>query len=164
PADVAGRPERNGTGAPHDDPAADHLPGADGPRFAGYELLGLVGRGGMGEVYRARHLRSRRVVALKTLPAAGDPGSPENRERLDRLRTEAEAVSRLQHPNIVSVYDVGEQDGRPYFTMEWLEGGTLAERLRGTPLAERLAAGHAAVLARAVQHAHERGVVHRDLK
>src|SRR5262249_12064422 len=93
--------------------AEDPLPG-----FAGHDVLGRVGCGGMGAICRARHRLTRRTVALKTLLLPHRPGDPEQEERLARFRTEAEAVSRLQHPHIVSVYDVGEQDGRPYFTME----------------------------------------------
>jgi serine/threonine-protein kinase len=133
------------------------------PRFAGYELLERVARGGMGEVFKARHVRTSRVVALKTLPATSAGGS-DYAERLARFATEAEAVSRLRHPNIVSIYDVGEQDGLPYFTMEWLEGGNLAERLHGAPQGEQVSVECVAALARALQHAHDRGVVHRDIK
>jgi serine/threonine protein kinase len=139
-------------------------PPPEWPVFAGYELLERLGSGGMGEVYRARHRASRRVVALKTLPPACDPQAPAYRERLRRFRTEAEAVSRLQHANIVSVYDVGEQDTRRYLTMEWVSGGSLADRLAGKPQPQRLAAEWVAALARAMQHVHEQGVLHRDLK
>jgi serine/threonine-protein kinase len=159
PADVAGHSGRNGTTETHAERAGEET---GRPLFAGYELLGCPGRGGMGEVYKARHVRSSRVVALKTL--AADSGAPGYRERLDRFRTEVEAVSRLQHPNIVSVYDVGDHEGRPYFTMEWLEGGTLAGQLQGAPQPRGPAAECVALLARALQHAHERGVIHRDLK
>jgi eukaryotic-like serine/threonine-protein kinase len=139
-------------------------PAAEWPIFAGYDLLQRVGSGGMGEVYKARHRASRRVVALKTLPPTCDPQAPAYRERLRRFRIEAKAVSRLQHPNIVSVYDVGELDGRPYLTMEWVEGGSLGSLLGGKPQAQRLAAEWMALLARAVHHIHDQGVIHRDLK
>jgi serine/threonine-protein kinase len=164
PAGVGAEPTRNGVADAHAERDPADASEAGWPRFSGYELLECTGRGGMGEVYKARHLRSRRVVALKTLTAGGDSGATGYRERLERFRTEVEAVSRLQHPGIVSVYDVGEQDGRPYFTMEWLEGGTLAGRLRGAPQPERLAAESVTLVARALHHAHERGVIHRDLK
>src|SRR5262249_22204757 len=85
-------------------------------------------------------------------------------QALARFRTEAEAVGRLEHPNIVRVYDVGQHDGRPYLTMEYLDGGSLAEQLTGTPLPARQAAQLVETLARAVHYAHQRGVVHRDLK
>src|SRR5947209_8084766 len=76
----------------------------------------------MGEVYKARQRRTGRVVALKTVPPAGDPQGPGHLQRLERLRAEADEVSRLQHPHLVALYETGEQDGRPYFTMEWVEG------------------------------------------
>jgi serine/threonine-protein kinase len=118
----------------------------------------------MGEVYRARHLRTNRVVALKTVSAACRPGSAEYRVFLDRFRLEAETAGRLRHPHIVTVYDVGEQDGRPYLTMEWAEGGSLAEALNGRPQPARQAAQWVSVLARAVEHVHRAGIIHRDLK
>ena len=99
------------------------------PRIPGYDVEALLGRGGMGVVYRARHLRLDRLVALKMLLAGAYAGPPE-RERFQR---EAEAVAGLQHPNIVQVYDVGDLDGRPYFTMEFVEGGSLAEKIAGMP-------------------------------
>jgi serine/threonine-protein kinase len=134
------------------------------PCFAGYAVLAQVGGGGMGEVYRARHLRTNRIVALKTVSAACRPGSAEYRLFLERFRQEAEAASRLQHPSIVTVYDVGEDDGRPYLTMEWVEGGSLAEMLNGRPQPARRAAHWVSVLARAVEHVHRAGILHRDLK
>jgi serine/threonine-protein kinase len=134
------------------------------PCFAGYEILARVGGGGMGEVYQARHLRTGRVVALKTVTQGLLGDGPEHAERLARFGAEAEVVSRLQHPNIVQIYDVGEQHGRPYFTMEWVSGGSLAERLAGRPVAEHLAAQCIATLARALHHVHQCGIVHRDLK
>src|SRR5205823_7219070 len=83
---------------------------------------------------------------------------------LARFRIEAEAVARLQHPNIVQIYEVGEQDGRPFFAMEYADGGNLAQQLAGTPLPVGRAAQLAEVLARAIHYAHQRGIVHRDLK
>jgi serine/threonine-protein kinase len=136
---------------------------ADWPSFPGYELLARMG-GGMGEVYKARHLRTCRLVALKTVLPARNPDDPDYTERLKRFQTEAASISRLQHPNIVSIYDVGELSGRPYFTMEWIDAGSLAEYLAGKPLAERQAAEWVALLARAVHHVHQCGIVHRDLK
>jgi serine/threonine-protein kinase len=150
--------------------SADSCPNADPaarpsswPTFIGYELLDHVGSGGMGQVYQAQQVRTGRMVALKTL-AIGSGSASDEVERLARFRTEVEAVTRLQHPNIVAVYDVGEQDGRPYFTMEWVGGGSLAEHLAGRPQAERLTADFLAVLAEAMHHAHRQGVIHRDLK
>jgi eukaryotic-like serine/threonine-protein kinase len=153
--------ERNGTAESGCVPALGAQSGW--PSFEGYDLLEYVGGGGMGEIFKARHRRTNRVVALKTL-AAGDPLAPEYRERLARFRTEAEAVGRLQHPHVVALYDVGEQDGRPYLTMEWVDGGSLAVHLAGTPQPERVAAEWVRTLARTVQHVHEQGVIHRDVK
>jgi serine/threonine protein kinase len=129
-------------------------------RVGGYEILGELGHGGMGVVYKALQPGLRRVVALKMIGAQGSGGA----EGLARFRGEAEAVARLQHPNIVQVYEVGEHDGLPFVALEYVEGGSLAERLRGTPLPPREAARLLVDLARAMQHAHERGIIHRDLK
>src|SRR5262249_56125359 len=118
----------------------------------------------VGGMERARNRLAGRTVALKTLLLPHRPGDPEQEERLARFRTEAEAVSRLQHPHIVSVYDVGEQDGRPYFTMEWVNGPNLAEYLGGRPQAERQAAAWTAGLAETMDHLHQGGLVHRDPK
>ena len=128
--------------------------------FAGYELLSELGRGGMGVVYQAQQRTPHRLVALKVL-LSGEHAAP---EELARFRTESEAVAALNHPNVVQVYEVGEHDGRPYFSMELIEGGSLAERLRRGPLPPAEAAALAEVLARAVHAAHQTGVVHRDLK
>ena len=134
--------------------------GADLPRIPGYEVEAILGRGGMGIVYKARHLRLNRFVALKML-IAGAYAGPHERARFQR---EAEAVASLRHANIVQVYDVGDHEGRPYFTMELLEGGSLAQALAGTPQPARQAAALLATLAEAVQVAHQGGIVHRDLK
>jgi eukaryotic-like serine/threonine-protein kinase len=134
--------------------------GALFPRLEGYELLHLLGRGGMGAVYKARQTRLDRIVALKMIRADLGAGLEER----ERFRVEAEAAARLQHPNIVQVYEVGQQDGAPYIALEFVGGGSLADHLNGTPLPPRQAAELLEVLARAVHHAHERGVVHRDLK
>jgi WD40 repeat protein len=114
----------------------------------------------MGVVYKARHLGLGRLVALKMVLTGGFAGS----EELQRFRAEAEVAARLQHPNLVTVYEVGSHQGRPYFTLEYLDGGTLAAHLAGRPLAPREAAELVAVLARAVEYAHSHGIVHRDLK
>jgi tetratricopeptide (TPR) repeat protein len=130
------------------------------PFIPGYELLSVLGRGGMGVVYRARQLALDRVVAVKTLhPGAGLPD-----ELLRRFRTEAESAAGLQHPNAVRVYEVGDAGGQPYLVMEWVNGGTLAARLARAPLSPRAAAVVVAAVARAVGAAHQLGVVHRDLK
>ena len=130
------------------------------PRVPGYEILGELGWGGMGVVYRARQVGLNRVVALKMILG----GAFATGKSLDRFRAEALAVARLPHPNIVQIFEAGEADGLPYFSQEYVEGGTLAAHLDGTPLAPRRAAELCDLLARAVQFAHERGVVHRDLK
>jgi tetratricopeptide (TPR) repeat protein/tRNA A-37 threonylcarbamoyl transferase component Bud32 len=130
------------------------------PRIPGYEVVSLLGRGGMGVVYKARHLRLNRAVALKML-IAGAYAGPKERARFQR---EAEAVASLHHPHIVQVYDVGDHQGWPYFTMELLEGGSLAKALAGTPQPAMRAAALLTTLAEAVQVAHQGGIVHRDLK
>jgi WD40 repeat protein len=126
----------------------------------GFEILGELGRGGMGVVYKARQVRLERVVALKVI-LHGAHASP---ERLARFQREAEAVARLQHPNIVQVYEVGEHDGLPWLALEYVPGGSLADRLDGRSLAPAEAAALVERLARALSHAHARGIVHRDLK
>jgi serine/threonine protein kinase len=129
-------------------------------RIPGYEILGVLGRGGMGVVYRARDLALNRVVALKMV-LAGSAAAP---EQLARFRAEAEALARLRHPHIVQVHTCGEHAGQPYFVLEYVEGGSLAERLRGQPQPPRDAARLVLLLARAVHAAHQAGIVHRDLK
>jgi serine/threonine protein kinase len=130
------------------------------PSVPGYEILEELGRGGMGIVYKARQLGLNRTVALKmVLP--GIHGGLKNRAR---FRTEAAVIARLQHPNIVRVYDVGEAAGRPYFVLEFVAGGSLAQHLQGTPQPARAAARLIETLARAVHAAHAIGVIHRDLK
>jgi hypothetical protein len=141
--------------------AAPPAPPAAGlPTVPGYEVLGELGRGGMGVVYQARQVGLERLVALKTIRAE-ETIRPEWQTR---FRIEARAVARLQHPNIVQIYHIDEHDGRPYFSLELVDGGSLAARVRGGPWAPRAAARLVATLAAAVQYAHERGVLHRDLK
>lgn len=142
-------------GSPSSTPSSAEL-----PRIPGYEVLEVVGRGGMGVVYRARHVRLDRPVALKML-LTGAHASRESRERFLR---EARMGAGLRHPNIVQVHDMGDQDGLPYFTMEFVEGGNLAQKLAGMPQPPRQAAALLATLAEAVQAAHRCGIVHRDLK
>jgi serine/threonine protein kinase len=133
---------------------------AELPHIPGYELEATVGRGSMGIVYKARHLRHNRQVALKMLLAGAYAGVE---ERVRFLR-EGEAVAGLKHANLVQVHDVGDHDGRPYFTMELVEGGSLAQKLMGTPQPAQQAAALVATLAGAVQVAHQCGMIHRDLK
>ena len=131
------------------------------PRVGRYAVEEVVGRGGMGVVYKARDPVLNRTVALKLVPVADEEGWA-------RFRVEAEAVGRLQHPNIVQIYEVGEaddgRDGCPYMALEFVGGGTLAGHLRGGPLPPRQAAGLVETLARAVHFAHQHGILHRDLK
>ncbi|MFN0130176.1 MAG: WD40 repeat domain-containing serine/threonine protein kinase [Verrucomicrobiales bacterium] len=127
--------------------------------FGNYELLEEIGRGGMGVVYRARQIRLQREVALKVLPG-GEFARPEFRQR---FRREALAAARLQHPNIVAIHEVGEHEGVTFYSMELVTGQTLAKRVAGGPLPTRVAAEYLRAIARAVQHAHDAGILHRDL-
>ncbi|MFO0810287.1 MAG: serine/threonine-protein kinase [Gemmataceae bacterium] len=126
----------------------------------GYELLGELGRGGMGVVYKARQIGLNRPVALKMILAGGHASSDD----LSRFRTEAEAIARLQHPNIVQIHEIGEQNGLPFFSLEFCDGGSLAGKLDGTPWESRRAAELVETLTCAMQAAHDCQIVHRDLK
>jgi WD40 repeat protein len=126
----------------------------------GYEIIEELGRGGMGVVYKACQVGLNRLVALKMILAGGHASLSD----LDRFRTEAEAVARLQHPNIVQIHEIGDHDGLPYFSLEFCPGGSLDQKLAGTPQPPDQAAALAETLARAVQAAHAKGIVHRDLK
>ncbi|HVS35834.1 MAG TPA: protein kinase, partial [Gemmataceae bacterium] len=130
------------------------------PAVPGYEVLGELGRGGMGVVYKARQVSLKREVALKMLLRESDAGAME----AARFRAEAEAAARLHHAHIVQVYDIGDHGGRLYFALEYMEGGGLNRKLAKRPQPPAEAAAMVETLARAVQHAHRRGVVHRDLK
>ncbi len=130
------------------------------PELPGYEVLGELGKGGMGIVYKALDLRLRRLVALKRI----HPGHDLSPERLERFLTEARAVARFQHPNLVQIYEIGEHQGHPYFSLELVEGGTLKEKLQGTPQPANESAALLETLAGAVAYAHQKGIVHRDLK
>jgi len=131
-----------------------------GAKLGPYEILGPIGAGGMGEVYRAKDPRLGRDVAIKTLP----PGLAGDSERLRRFETEARAASLLSHPNILTVFDVGAADGQPYIVSELLEGENLRERLQRGPLPLRQSLEIAASIADALAAAHARGIIHRDLK
>jgi serine/threonine-protein kinase len=126
----------------------------------GYEILSELGRGGMGVVYKARQVAAKRIVALKMVLAGPHAGLLE----LQRFGTEAEAAARMQHANLVHIYEVGERDGLPYFSMEMVDGGSLAGKLTGQPWPEEQAARLIETLARAMDYAHRQGVIHRDLK
>jgi tRNA A-37 threonylcarbamoyl transferase component Bud32 len=128
--------------------------------FGDYDLLDELGRGGMGVVYKARQRSLQRTVALKMI-LRGEFATPED---LVRFQAEARAAARLEHPNIVSVYDAGQCDGQAYFTMRQVEGQTLADLLSAGPMKARDAARCLAVISRAVHYAHENGILHRDLK
>lgn len=129
-------------------------------RFGPYEVIALIGTGGMGEVYRARDTRLNRDVAVKILP----PGIADNPVRRARFEREAQAISSLSHPNICAVYDIGAQDGVAYLVMEYIDGESLEKRLRRGPLSPATALRWAIQIAAALDAAHRRGIVHRDLK
>ena len=143
-------------------PGSSETPAAvvSGSRFGPYEIVSALGSGGMGEVYRARDTRLLRDVALKVLPVAvaGDP------DRLSRFEAEGRAASRLNHPNILTLHDVGSHDGVPYVVSELLEGETLADRLRAGEVTPRKVVDYASQILRGLAAAHEKGIVHRDLK
>src|SRR4029079_16910885 len=125
-----------------------------------YRIVAKIGEGGMGEVYRARDERLDRDVAIKILPRAiGDDG-----DRLDRFKQEARATSALNHPNILTVYDVGEHEGRPYIVSELLDGEELRDRLNNGPIPPKKASDYARQIIDGLSTAHEKGIIHRDLK
>ena len=131
-----------------------------GVTVPGYDILEELGRGGMGVVYKARHRRLQRLVALKMVLAGAHVGQV----GLARFRAEAEAVAKLLHSNIVQIYETGEHEGRPYFSLEFVEGGSLDQRIAESPTSPRAAAQFVETLARTMEVAHQRGIVHRDLK
>src|SRR6267142_736287 len=131
-----------------------------GTKLGPYEIQTSIGAGGMGEVYRAHDSRLDRTVAIKVLPASFSA----DRDRLQRIAQEARAAAALNHPNILSIFDIGDEDGAPYVVSELLEGETLRDRLRSGPISSRKTIDYAVQVARGLSAAHEKGIVHRDLK
>src|ERR1700677_3303170 len=136
------------------------MPLTSGAKLGPYEIQSIVGAGGMGEVYRAHDSRLNRTVAIKVLPASFSA----DRDRLQRFAQEARAAAALNHPNILSIFDIGEEQGAPYVVSELLEGETLRERLRNGPLPIRRVVDYSLQVARGLAAAHDKGIVHRDLK
>jgi serine/threonine protein kinase/WD40 repeat protein len=128
--------------------------------FGDYELIEEIARGGMGVVYKARQVSLNRTVALKMMR----PGSLASEDEVRRFRVEAEAAASLQHPNIVAIHEVGEQDGLQYFSMDYVEGQSLAGMIREHPLPKETAARYVKTIAEAIAYAHRCGILHRDLK
>jgi WD40 repeat protein/tetratricopeptide (TPR) repeat protein len=171
-------PQTPGASAPAGPAAGAAVALIAGSRFAGYEIVAELGRGGMGVVYKARQLQPERLVALKVIRTdrLAALRAEERRQWLDRFRREAQLVAALDEPaHIVTLYEIGEHDGQPYFTMRLVEGGSLAQRLRCAEAAGPAAADRrvreqqanarlVAQVARAVEYAHRRGILHRDLK
>jgi WD40 repeat protein len=149
---VQAQTSSTGTALPPEFPGENAIPG--------YQLLERLGYGGMGVVYKARQLGLNRTVAIKMLLA----GPHITAEHLERFRTEAATLARLQHPNIVQIHEVGEWQGRPYFAMEYVPGPSLAGRLDGLPQSQSYAVQLIEVLARAIHTVHRHGIIHRDLK
>jgi len=145
--EVVPRPEKSGT---------THT----GSVFGNYDVLGQIGQGGMGVVYLARQRGLGRVVALKLLLA----GSRATEAEIKRFHTEAKAAANLKHPNVVSIHEVGEHHGQHYFSMDYIEGRSLAEVISRTPLPAERAARYVKIIAEAIHYAHEHGILHRDLK
>src|SRR5262249_46748811 len=129
-------------------------------KWGKYELLSVIGEGGMGVVYRARHIRLENIVALKMI-RSGRLATTDARRRFER---EAKTLAKLQHPNIVRIHDYGDHDGQPYLTMDLIDGKTLDASGREFPRDPRGAARLIAAVARAVGHAHALNIIHRDLK
>src|SRR6266542_10994 len=155
------RPSRRPEPRPNPPGARDKIIAMSGPtRIGRFEIVALLGSGGMGEVYRARDENLGRDVAIKILPAS----LSSDRSRLNRFEQEARAAGQLNHPNILAIYDVGLYEGSPYLVSELLEGETLGERLQSGSLPPSKAVEYASQLARGLAAAHEKGIVHRDLK
>jgi tetratricopeptide (TPR) repeat protein/tRNA A-37 threonylcarbamoyl transferase component Bud32 len=130
------------------------------PHVPGYEIVAELGRGGMGVVYKARQVRLNRIVALKMVLAGAHASS----HQLARFHAEAEAVAHLQHPSIVQIFEVGDHDGLPFFSLEFVDGGSLDDKIDGKPMPPREAVEMVEVLALAMEIAHQHGIIHRDLK
>ena len=126
----------------------------------GYEIIEEIGRGGMGVVYKARHVRLDRLVALKMILA----GAHASADQIARFHIEARAVAQIQHPGIVQIHEDGDHEGLPYFSLEFVPGGSLAQSIGGKPQPPRAAATMVMELCRAMAEAHARGIIHRDLK
>src|SRR5687767_2399179 len=133
---------------------------APGTRLGPYEISALIGEGGMGQVFKARDTRLERTVAIKMLPA----GMAADSVRRERFEREARNISRLEHPNICPLYDVGEHEGHLYLVMQFLDGETLAEKLEAGPLSIKQTLEYGVHIAEALAAAHRAGIVHRDLK
>src|SRR5882724_5534520 len=133
---------------------------SSGTKLGPYEIQALIGAGGMGEVYRAKDARLDRIVAIKVLPASFSA----DHDRMQRFAQEARAAAALNHPNILSIFDIGDEKGSPYVVSELLEGVTLRERLRSGALSSRKAIDYGVQVSRGLAAAHEKGIVHRDLK
>jgi len=133
---------------------------ASGTRLGPYEVLGQIGAGGMGVVYRAKDARLGREVAIKVLPRA----FAENADRLRRFELEVRTTGNLNHPNVLAVYDTGTHEGEPYLVMELLQGETLRDRMAGKPFSPKKAVEIALQIAHGLAAAHEKGIIHRDLK
>src|SRR3989454_3548835 len=148
------------TGDPIPVAAGAHIPFPSNRAFGDYELLEEIARGGMGIVYRARHVSLDRIVAVKMLLF----GPLASAEFVKRFRAEASAAASLQHPNIVAIHEVGVHQGQQYFAMDYVDGQSLAKLLANGPLVARNAASYLKTIAEAIHYAHERGLLHRDLK
>src|SRR5215468_2633202 len=131
-----------------------------GTQLGSHEIIALLGKGGMGEVYRARDLKLKREVAIKILPG----GFAQDSDRLSRFQREAEVLASLNHPNIAAIHDLEETNGTRYLVLELVEGETLAERIGRGPIPVEEALAVAKQLCEALETAHERGIIHRDLK
>ncbi len=153
-------PKKGNAGRYNEDAGEMSSPSTKVRYFGDYELLSEIARGGMGVVYKARQTNLNRVVALKMILA----GQLASGEEVQRFRTEAEAAANLDHPGIVPIYEIGEHDGQHYFSMGYVDGCSLADRVRNGPLPPKEAAELTKKIAEAIAFAHSRNVIHRDLK